>query len=71
MGHCNAKVLDGGFAKWVKEGKPVESTDADTKEECFAYKLDTEKIKMFEEVKAFEDNEEERNYQLIDVRAPD
>jgi 3-mercaptopyruvate sulfurtransferase SseA len=32
MNHPNVRVLDGGFAKWVSENKPCESTDKDAKE---------------------------------------
>ena len=71
MGHPNVQVLDGGFAKWTKEGKAVEATDANANEDAFGYKLNADKIKLYDQMKAFEDNEAERTYQLLDVRAPD
>ena len=71
MGHPNVQVLDGGFAKWTKESKPVETTDADVKEDDFGYKLNTDKIKEYEQIKNFGINEDERTYQLLDVRSPD
>ena len=46
MGHNNVSVLNGGFQKWVKEGKPCES--ADTHDDGFNYKMDPEKIKNFD-----------------------
>mmetsp|Transcript_32499 Transcript_32499/g.49728 ORF Transcript_32499/g.49728 Transcript_32499/m.49728 type:complete len:145 (+) Transcript_32499:2-436(+) len=32
MGHPNTFVLNGGFAKWVKENKPIESTAPTSKQ---------------------------------------
>ena len=71
MGHPNVQVLDGGFSKWVKEGKPVEATDANANDDAFGYKLNPDKIKEYDQIKAFNDNEAERTYQLLDVRAPE
>ena len=50
MGHTNVQVLDGGFPKWVTEGKPVEATDAEAQESDFAYKLIDAKIKNLDNV---------------------
>jgi thiosulfate/3-mercaptopyruvate sulfurtransferase len=71
MGHPNVCVLDGGFPKWTKEGRAVEATDAGANAGAFGYKLDANKIKLLDHMKAFAGNEAERNYQLLDVRAPD
>ena len=68
MGHPNVQVLDGGFAKWTKEGKAVECTNADVKESDFGYKLNADKIKDYGQMKNYEINEAERTYQLLDVR---
>ena len=38
MGHNNVHVLDGGFPKWQKEGRPIESTDSMATAEDFGYK---------------------------------
>lgn len=38
MGYQNCQVLEGGFAKWVAEERPVEATDENSnEEEAFAY----------------------------------
>ena len=70
MGHDNVWVLDGGFPKWTAEGRPVEG-DANGPSEGFEYKLNPDRIKLLEQMKAFAGNAAERNYQLLDVRAPD
>lgn len=70
MGHPNVQVLDGGFPKWEKEGRPVEITNADASAEDFGYKLNADKIKLYENIKSFEANEAERTFQLLDVRGP-
>ena len=47
MGHPNVKVLAGGYPKWLKEKKPTEVDDLDAKKEDFAYKLNPDRIKLF------------------------
>ena len=69
MGHPNVSVLDGGFPKWAKEGRACTSTSDSA--DGFGYKLDTDKIKLLQQVKDFNANLAERNYQFLDVRAPD
>ena len=39
-GHKQVFVLNGGFKKWVAEGRRVESEDAGADEEEYAYALD-------------------------------
>ena len=68
MGHPNVQVLDGGFAKWVAEGKPVCSPDDQAKEEDFDYKMKDGFLTTFEDVKAFEG--EPGNRLLLDCRQP-
>ena len=62
--------MDGGFAKWTKEGRQCHG-DAGVKGEDFNYKLNEDKLKTLENIKAFADNEAQRNFQLLDVRGPD
>ena len=69
MGHPNVCVLDGGFPKWTKEGRAVHATDFNASADAFGYKLDANKIKYLDQIKAFAGNEAERNYQLLDARA--
>jgi len=73
MGHANVQVLDGGFAKWSKEGRECseECNDAAGDGDGFDYKLNQDRIKHLENMQAFHGNEGERSYQLLDVRAPD
>ncbi len=39
FGHENVSVLNGGFKKWVAEGRPVESTPEGGEDEDYAYTL--------------------------------
>jgi len=48
FGQQNVFVLDGGFPKWLKEGRPVEPSSASSSsatEQDYAYKLNKDKIK--------------------------
>ena len=58
MGHPSVFVLDGGFPAWKKEGKAVESTDSGANADDFGYKLDSEKIKTFDQIQEFVGNTE-------------
>lgn len=63
MGHPDVRVLNGGLEKWMKEGRPVESSiEADTALDSFAYKLNPDKIKLIGQVKAYAENDSERTY---------
>ena len=70
MGHPNVKVLAGGFSKWTNEKRPVEATNANATNDDFAYKLNPDKIKLFDQMKQFNDDEAARTFTLIDARAP-
>ena len=41
-------VLDGGFKKWVNEGRQVESNITDQSEDLYDFKLNTDMYKTFE-----------------------
>lgn len=70
MGHPNVCVLNGGLPQWIKEGKPTESSSTSTNDN-FGYKLDTSKIALYDEIKAFADSAaDERDPQLYDARPP-
>lgn len=71
MGHTQVQVLDGGFPKWTKEGKAVESTDENAKAEDYGYKYNAEKGKTLQQIQEFEANEAGRSFVLLDARAPD
>ena len=69
FGHENAKIMDGGRIKWVKEGRPL-TTDVPTYPETDyqARERDDRKIRAFrDEVLKHLDS----NGRLIDVRSPD
>ena len=67
MGHEKVFVLDGGFNKWQKEGRPCEGTDTSATDDDFAYQLDPTKIKLLEEMQ----NLDTGVTQVIEVRKPD
>ena len=74
MGHNNVSVLDGGLPKWNAEGRPVDSflpNFGGAKNGNFDYKLNEDKIKLLQEMKAFAKNEVDRTYHLLDVRIPE
>jgi thiosulfate/3-mercaptopyruvate sulfurtransferase len=55
FGHPDVRILDGGLAKWKKEGKEVRSRTAATAED-FSYELRSEGIKSYEDIVAIEKN---------------
>lgn len=64
MGHPNTYVLDGGFAKWLAERRPVEQSKRE--ESDYAYhKSDTYLVEL-DEMKAIE---ADQSMQIIDFRA--
>jgi len=69
MGHNKVKVLAGGLPKWKKEGKPMEADDKDANQADFAYKLNPERIKLYEQMAEYV-QAEEKQFQLIDPRPP-
>lgn len=73
MGHPNVSVLDGGWPKWTAEGRPVDAifNYGDANNGNFGYKLNKDKIKLLEQMKAFAKNEADRTYHLLDVRTPE
>jgi thiosulfate/3-mercaptopyruvate sulfurtransferase len=50
MGHDRVKVLDGGFAKWQREGRPVESGLAEPAIKSFTANPKPEIIRSFDDV---------------------
>ena len=51
MGHQKVFILNGGFIKWLAEGRPIDSDkDADTFETDYSYKLDSTQIKSYEDI---------------------
>ncbi len=67
LGHDSATVLDGGFAKWVGEGRPVDARIAVPRQAAFAAR-DVGPIVPVEDVEASLD---ERSLTLVDARAPE
>ena len=53
-GHPKVYVLDGGYAKWAKEGRATESADVVDYEDEYAYELSTDKLVTYEQVRQAE-----------------
>lgn len=66
MGHARVTVLDGGFGKWVREGRPVESGEVSLPAGQFAAALDRARVRDVEEIRA---NLANRREQVIDARS--
>lgn len=50
FGHKNVSILNGGFTKWLAEGRPTESSADVSSEADFDYKLNNDMIKSFEQI---------------------
>jgi thiosulfate/3-mercaptopyruvate sulfurtransferase len=66
MGHPQVAVLDGGFRKWVGEGRPVESGQVELPAGRFTAALDRTRVRGAEEMYA---NLSNRREQVVDARA--
>ena len=69
MGHKNCFVLDGGYQKWVAEGKPIEVSDDTVTAQDYDYKLEEHHLLHYEQIKEYEMNP--NGQILLDGRAPD
>ncbi len=67
-GHDAAAVLDGGWAKWTREGRPTRSGDETRPRAEFALKLRPEMRRNVTDVEAIV---RDRSAMLIDARAPE
>lgn len=68
FGHTRVAVLDGGFAKWRAEGRPLESGRASPAAGHFTARLDPTRVRDFAAVRALLASREE---QLVDTRPAD
>lgn len=50
FGHQNVYVLDGGIAKWTKEGRDVEKCDVSNWDADFDYELDADKLMDYKRI---------------------
>jgi thiosulfate/3-mercaptopyruvate sulfurtransferase len=66
MGHARVAVLDGGFGKWVREGRPVESGEVRLPRGDFTATLDASRVRDAESLRA---NLSLRREQVIDARS--
>lgn len=66
MGHRRAAVLDGGFGKWVREGRPVESGEVQLPRGDFTATLDHSRVRDVEALRA---NMSLRREQVVDARS--
>lgn len=68
FGHENVKVLNGGFRKWIKEGRPVTQVAPEVKRKKFVAKARAETVVNRKWVKK---NLGEQGTLLVDARSPD
>ncbi len=66
MGHARVAVLDGGFGKWLREGRPVESGEVRLPRGTFRATLDQSRVRNAE---ALRGNISHRREQLVDARS--
>jgi thiosulfate/3-mercaptopyruvate sulfurtransferase len=66
MGHARVAVLDGGFGKWLREGRPVESGEVRLPRGTFKATLDQSRVRNAE---ALRGNISHRREQLVDARS--
>jgi thiosulfate/3-mercaptopyruvate sulfurtransferase len=68
MGHDAVAVLDGGFAKWRAEGRPVEAGEVTRPPAVFKARYRPEMVKSLEDMRA---NLSARGFQVADSRNPE
>ncbi len=66
FGHDAVAVLDGGFAKWRAEGRPIESGEPTPTRRRFAAKRRPELVRAFEQMRA---NLSSHREQVVDARS--
>ncbi len=66
MGHARVSVLDGGFGKWVREGRPVEAGEVHLPRGNFRAVLDASRVRDAETLRA---NLSLRREQVLDARS--
>ena len=65
FGHREAAVLNGGFGKWRKEGRPVQTGPATPVQATFTAELDPRRVR---DLAAMRDNLTNRSEQVLDAR---
>jgi thiosulfate/3-mercaptopyruvate sulfurtransferase len=66
MGHASVKVLDGGFPKWKREGRAVESGPANAVSKSFMATARPEIMRDFDDVMGIV---KDRSAQMVDARS--
>jgi thiosulfate/3-mercaptopyruvate sulfurtransferase len=66
FGHRDVAVLDGGFRKWLAEGRPVEDLPPRPRERHFTARLDRTLVRDIEQVRG---NIATRREQMVDARS--
>lgn len=66
MGHANVKVLDGGFPKWKREGRTVETGSARPREKSFTANFQPALKRDFDDVMGIV---QDRSAQMVDARS--
>jgi thiosulfate/3-mercaptopyruvate sulfurtransferase len=67
MGHKSVKVLDGGFPKWKREGRAIETGLAQPKTKFFTAILNPALVRDFDAVM---DLVKDKSAQIVDARSP-
>lgn len=71
FGHERVSVLDGGFGKWMREGRAVESGIGQRARTRFTARLDVKRLRDAEAMRAIVRGESARAEQIIDARSAD
>lgn len=67
FGYDDVAILSGGFAKWQREGRPVESGDVSTVTRNLSVRFRPELVRSMEQM---QDNISSGNDQVLDARSP-
>jgi thiosulfate/3-mercaptopyruvate sulfurtransferase len=67
FGHERVAVLDGGFKKWRREGRPVEAGSRAATPEVFTARASLESVRSLQDMRT---NQESGGEQVLDARSP-
>jgi len=67
MGHDDVKVLDGGFPKWKREARVIETGPAQPKDKFFTAILKSSLVRDFDAVMGIV---KDKRAQMVDARSP-
>jgi len=67
FGHERTAVLDGGLAKWKREGRPLEAGEVSVAPGHFTARLDRSRVRSLDEMRALVGS---GKAQIVDLRSP-